>query len=307
MKRKIWPSLLFALVGGALALYVALAGTTERESGQAWETFKFEDIQSVTYEKPGLKVSFVPLNINYGWIEYTEAGKAVQQFLAGPKGKNLWFNLSPFWASKVLGEASGLKLPSFGLDREDKRFTVVLRDESVLPFTIGERGFQSTDYFVLDPRKAKVFLWDRHTIDLLEDAPTRLALDTLGFLDPEGLDKLVLSAGGKERALVKESKVWKEGKAPLNRDDPLLTWLDGLSKIKAGGYVAQENLGASSEVLFRLGLESGKVWSLTVSKDSKTQAILLGLGEEKPSMVIDSKSFAPFYEELRLGKLGFKN
>lgn len=301
MKRALWPYLLFALAGAGLALWVTLQRGPKHQEGAAWESFKAEEIRSVSFETAKLKVRFSPLSLNYGWIDYAEAGKPSRTFLAGTKGKDFWFNLSPLWASKVLGDAKHLKLSEYGLDQEDKTFTIELRDARKLAYRIGGRGFQSSDFFVLDLQRQSVFLWDRMTVSLLERAPTRLALDTLSFLNPEGLNKIVLTSDGQTRSLLREAKAWREGAKPVSSEEAFLKWLDRVSKLKISGQ--REQGGSKNEPLFSLALEGDNAFDLRFSFDAAAKIYVISLGEGKPQILLDEKAFGPFYEEFRSGIL----
>ncbi|MBC7661471.1 MAG: hypothetical protein H7249_17380 [Chitinophagaceae bacterium] len=308
MKRRLWPYLIFALLGNSLALWVYVTASEERDTGEVWESFKFEDIKAVSYKTETLKAKFTPLSINYGWIEFANTGKGVKAsshaFLAGPKGKELWFNLSPFWASKVLGDSKQLDLKSFGLDKADKHFALELNNGKTMVYDIGGRGFQSSDYYVLDPQREKAFLWDRQTINLLESAPERLSLDNLNFLLPETAKKIVLDKGGITRTLTRVGHEWVDADKVLSPSDFLLQWLDKVGRLKAGGYVDTIPKG---NALFKLSVDAETPWNITFYKDEPQHAFLLKFSDDKPLMVIEDKIFAPFYEELSLGKTPAKN
>lgn len=299
MKRLIWPYILFAVLGAGLAYWAFTEKGPKHEEGIAWESFKAEEIKSIQYVSPKVTVRFTPLSMSYGWIEYREAGKEPRVLLAGPKGKDFWFHLSPLWASKVLGDAKGLKLSDYGLDRDDKSFTIELANGAKTAYRIGGRGFQSSDFFVLDMQKEKVFLWDRMTMSLLERAPEQLAVDSPSFLNPEGLNKITLinARDGKTRTLLREAKAWREGEKAIYPDEPLLKWLENVSKIKTSGLRDRGSL--SEEPLFSLALEGANAFHIRVSFDRAAKVFVIGFGDDKPQLLLDEKSFAPFYDEFR--------
>lgn len=307
VKRRIWPALVFALLGLSSALWVSVDKGPKHEEGQAWESFSSQDIRSISLINPRYKVKLTPLSISYGWIEYMENGKEQepQILLAGLKGKDLWFDLSPLWATKVMGDASQLKLSDYGLDKEDQLFTVELNSNKNLVYRVGQRGFQSSDYFTLDKQKNAVFLWNRETISVLERAPTRLAVETPTFLDPAALNKIVLIYKDKIRAIVRQSKDWREGQRSVYPEEPLFKWLEKVSKVKVVGY--RKAGTPSAEELFRLDLEGDNAFALRFYFDEAAKAYLISLGEDKPLLILDPNSFSPLYDEFRAGNLFPKN
>ncbi len=301
MKRALWPYFLFAVLGAALALAVTLEKPADHREGQIWQTFKVNEIKEILYETPTKSVTVTPLSSSYAWVDFAEKDASAQRFLAGPKSKDLWFELSPIWASKLLGKASDLKLSTYGLDKEDNRFTIVDKNASKIVYILGGRGFQSSEYFVLDKQRGEVFLWDRRTVNLLDNARQRLSVDSPSFLNPEGLTKVQLAFDGKERSLTRTNGQWSEQEKPLENADPLLRWLEGVSKLKAESFL---NPGSpKGEVLFSLELEGASLWSLQFYFDPKALRYTLSFGDNYPSLVLDEKSFAPFYAEMKQGKL----
>lgn len=297
MKRKLWPYILFALLGAGLALGVSIEKGPKYEEGIAWESFKPSDIKSVSYANSKVHVRFTPLSMSYGWIEYVEEGKEPQILLAGPKGKDFWFQLSPLWASKVLGDASRMKLSDYSLDQQDKTFTIELTNAMKIAYRIGGRGFQSSDYFVLDLQRQSIFLWDRMTTSLLERAPAKLALDSPSFLNPEGLNKVTLVNGGRTRTLVREAKAWREGEKPIYAEEPLLKWLEKVSKLKTSGF--RNRRSANEEPLFSLALEGDNAFNLRFGFDAAGRVYAISFGDDKPELLLEEKIFAPFYDEFR--------
>ncbi|MBC7532909.1 MAG: hypothetical protein H7318_15150 [Oligoflexus sp.] len=302
MKRNLWPYLLFALLGAGLAFWVTIEKGPKHEEGSAWESFKSADIKSVSYASPKVNVQFIPLSMSYGWIDSKEEGKESQMLLTGPRAKDFWFHLSPLWASKVLGDANRLKLSDYGLDREDKTFTIELTNGKKLAYRIGGRGFQSSDYFVLDLQKQTVFLWDRMTISLLERASAQLAIESPGFLNPEGLNKITLMHAGKARTLEREvnTKAWRDGEKPIEAEEPLLKWLGQVSKLKLSG--SRNRGSANEEPLFSLVLEGDIALHLNFSFDPAARVYVISFGEDKPELLLDEKTFSSFYDEFRASK-----
>ncbi|RYZ57652.1 MAG: hypothetical protein EOP07_09360 [Proteobacteria bacterium] len=303
VKRRIWPALVFAILGLIAALWVSVDEGPKHEEGQAWESFSSQDIRSISLTNARYKVKFTPLSISYGWIEYLENGKdkEPQVLLAGPKGKDLWFDLSPLWATKVMGDASRLKLSEYGLENDVQLFTVELNNNKNLVYRVGQRGFQSSDFFTLDMQKNAVFLWNRETISLLERAPARLAVESPTFLDPAALNKIVLIYKEKIRAIVRQSKDWREGQRSVYPEEPLFKWMERVSKLKIEGY--RKAGSPAGEELFRLDLEGDNAFALRFYFDAGAKVYLISFGDDKPQLILDEKSFSPLYDEFRAGTL----
>jgi hypothetical protein len=301
VKRRIWPAVVVAMLGLGSALWVSVDKGPKHEEGQAWESFSSRDIRSISLVNSKYKVKFTPMSISYGWIEYMENGKdkEPQILLAGTKGKDLWFDLSPLWATKVMGDASHLKLSEYGLDQDVQLFTVELNSNKELVYRVGLRGFQSSDYFTLDLQKNAVFLWNRETISLLERAPSRLAVETPSFLDPAALNKVVLIYKDKIRAIARQSKDWREGQRSVYPEEPLFKWLEKISKLRVQGY--RKPSASLGEELFRLDLEGDNAFALRFYFDAVAKVYLISLGEDKPLLILDEKSFTPLYDEFRSG------
>ena len=144
----------------------------------------------------------------------------------------------------------------------------------------------------------------RQTVNLLENAPERLSLETLNFLNPDVLKKIVLIHDGKTRTLMRETREWQEGTRSVHKEEPMLQWLEKVSKLEAGGY--RDDGTSNGEPLFRLALVGDNAWNISVSFDPAVRAYVFRFGDGKPSMYIEEKVFAAFYEELRLGKFAPK-
>jgi len=299
-RRTLWPYLLFALLGIGLALAVTLQTGPKQDEGLAWDTFKAEQIKALRYESPKVKVHLTRLSTTYGWLDFTEQGKATQTFLVGSRGKTLWFNLSPLWASKVLGEASGLKLSDYGLAAPQKSLHIELTSAPTRELSIGGRGFQSSDFFVLDRQKQAVFLWNRQTLDLLERAPEQLSLSKPEFLNPDGLNKIVLLIDGKMRTMTREAKEWQEAGKHVFAEDVFLKWLDKVSKAPADGFSMAAP--ANGQLLFSMILEGENAFQIRFMFDQPSARYWISFGDDKPILFLNPKTFGPLYEEFVKGK-----
>ncbi len=304
MKQRLWPYGLFAACGVALALGVTLQTGPKHQDGQAWESFKPDEVKGVAYQSSKMQVHLLPLSMSYGWLEFAERGQSPQTFLVGSKAKSLWFNLSPLWASKVLGEASRLNLSEFELDKEDKAFQIELISGQKRELRIGGRGFQSSDYFVLDLQKQIVWLWDRQTLDLIEHAPAQLALTQAEFLSPGSLNKIVLMVEGRSRTLLRVAKEWQEDGKAIFAEEPLLKWLEKASKAPVSGFRSMAT--ANGELLFSLTLEGDNAFQLRFFRDAQTKDFWISLGDDKPVILLDQKAFSALHDEFLAGKFLIK-
>ncbi|MES2745970.1 MAG: DUF4340 domain-containing protein [Bdellovibrionota bacterium] len=302
MERKLWPSALLALFCLIAALAVALINPKDKRPGQAWAEFPLASLKTLEFQSPGRQVTIEPLGANAAWITQSD-DKGPQIFLGGERVRDLWFSLSPLWATKSLGKVRENKAGEYGLTEANRVFRIVRSEGPTREFVIGSRGFQSSDYFVLDKAQDKVFLWNRGTIDSLND-PARLALKTLSFLNPEGLNAIVLSQpedASRTRTLVKNSKLWSEAEKPLLSDAPLLNWLLRFSKLTIKGYHASSS--KTVQPLLRVTFETETRWNLALVYSADDRSYRLQFGPGKPEILLDSTEVSLLWEEWTTGKL----
>ncbi|RZA21653.1 MAG: hypothetical protein EOP10_16400 [Proteobacteria bacterium] len=302
MERKIWPSALLALLCLVAALAVALVSPKDKRPGQSWAEFPLVGLKTLEFQSPGRLVTVEPLGANAAWITQKD-NKGTQIFLGGERVRDLWFSLSPMWATKSLGKNRENKAADYGLSDASKIFRIGLNEGQTREFIIGARGFQSADYFVLDKAQGKVFLWNRETIDSFID-PARLALKTLSFLNPEGLNAIVLTQPGdvsRTRTLVKSAKLWSEGERPLASDARVIDWLHRFSKLTIKGY--RSSPSNAVEPLLSATLQTETHWNLSLVYSAEDKVYRLQFGPGKPEILLDSGEVSLLMDEWATGKL----
>lgn len=296
MNRSLWPWALLALVSLSAALFVGLRSPAERRPGEVWAQIEVSELQKLSFRTPLQSVEIVPKGIATAWVKVSSPNKPAEEFLSGPRTRDIFFALSPIWASRSLGKMTKKKREDYGFDERASTLEIQTR-ERAQSFVIGKRGFQSSDYFVHDQLKDRVFLWNRETVDLLLD-PARLALQNLAFFNPEGLNRLAIFEGDEpkpSRILVKSSRLWSENGRSIAFDDPLLAWLDNMSKLTIKGYRLSPAL--PSQVLARLVLETESSWELRLIYDQAAKGHFLDLGTGKPQILLDSAALVPLLAE----------
>jgi hypothetical protein len=302
MERKLWPSMALAIACMTAALIVALANSKDLREGQEWAKFPLADLKAIEFQMNERTTRVEPLGTEAAWI-YQGDGKGNRIFLGGARMRDLWFALSPMWATRSLGQFRASKADDYGLGSSRSVLRILRRDGKAHEFAIGSRGFQSSDHFVLDKASDQVFLWNRKAIDDLMD-PGRLALTSLSFLNPEGLNAIRLSEPNdpaRTRSLVKRSKLWSEDEKPVAADEPLLNWLARVSKLGIKGYRTRGS--SSAQPLLRAVFETESHWDVTLVRLVEEKAYLLDLGPGKPQILLDNLETAALWNEWAGGKL----
>lgn len=297
MIRSLGTWALLAFLSFAAALIVGLRTPDERRPGEVWAQVEVSELQKLTLATSQQTVELVPTGIASGWVTLSTPGKAPEEFLSGPRTRDIFFALSPIWANRVLGKISKKKQLDYGLDENARSLQIQTREGGGQSFLIGKRGFQSSDYFVLDKAKDRVFLWSRETIDLLSD-PARMALKDLAFFNPEGLNRFMIFAATEakpSRVLVKSSKLWSEDGRSIALDEPLLDWMEKVSRLAIKGY--RPSPSASGQILIRLVLETESRWDLKLIYDELSKAYFLDLGGGKPQILLDTDALTPLLAE----------
>ena len=297
MNRSLWPWAIFALLCFSTALIVGLRSPSERRPGEVWAQVEVSDLQKLTLKTPQKSVELLPLGIATAWVKVSSPNQAPEEFLTGPRTRDIFFALSPIWASRTLGKMTKKRREDYGLDERASVLQIQTREGQAQSFLIGRRGFQSSDYFVLDQAKDRGFLWNRETVDLLMD-PARLALKNLAFFNPEGLNRLMVFTGSEpkpSRVIIKSSKLWSEEGRSIAFDDPVLVWLQKISKLDIKGY--RSSPSESNRILLRLALETESSWDLRLVYDESSKSHFLDLGSGKPQILLDSEAIAPLLAE----------
>lgn len=307
MSRQLWPWATAALVSFVFALFLGLREPADRRMGEVWTQFDVASLQNLTIETPQQTVELLPLGIAMGWVKQKAANRPLEEFLSGARTREVFFALSPLWASRSLGKLSSKKRRDYGFEDAKRILKIRTRDGRVHSFQIGKRGFQASDYFVLDQAKGLVFLWNRDAVDLLLD-PARMALRELSFFNPEGLNSLTIHKGNvrePQRALARLAKTWREDGVALAPDDPMFTWLQELSQIPIKAYRLRGKSPMTSLIQMRLETES--IWDLHIFYEEASGSHVLDLGPDRPQIILDSVAMRPILKHWNEEKLDIKS
>jgi hypothetical protein len=260
MKIKMMPYVGFFIVSLALAYFAADEGAHESESGQNWLKLAKGSIQEIAYEEDGNQ-THVKKGQGEGiyWIETVLKLKSPEgekeekdRFLANEKLEEALERFHSFEVEKVIGDAKGLKLEEFGLDKPVGRLVVKYGENQELKLAIGKRSFQSPEVFVLDEGKQTVLLLDRQTIALLERPKNRLALTQPYRFKPDDLAAAMLSQEDKTAEFVQQGKgqarAWFTRGKSDSPNEAFRNWLDKLLKLRVEAYPSEEQVAGIEQL-----------------------------------------------------------
>lgn len=305
MNRRLWPSALLAALSFGLALSVGFKDPKDQRIGEAWTQIEAANIRSLRFTAPEKAIEILPLGGSSAWVKHEEKGKT-EEFLAGPRIRDLYFALSPIWASRKLGTLSAKKKEDYGFAGDPKLLRIELRDGPAKEFQLGSRGFQSSDYFTLDRTNQKVFLWNREAPDLIQD-PARLMMKELHFFNPEGINSIGIERPGHKgtRELIKSGKVWTERGKPVSPEDTVFPWLERLAKLAIKAYRTRP--GEPSNPWIHMVLRTESEFDIRIFYEEASAATFLDFGAGKPQILLDSEAIRPLQVEWEQGKISAKN
>lgn len=298
-------SAFFAAFTFILALYLGLKDPKDRRIGEAWTKIESTNIRTITYTDEKKSVVIEPTGGTTAWVTLKAEGET-QTYLAGSKVRDLYFAFSPIWATRKIGALNTRKKKEYGFDQSPASLRFELREGLSQEFLIGRRGFQSSEFFVMDKANQKVFLWNREPIDMIQD-PARIAMKELQIFNPELINTIGIEAGdpAKARELIKSRKLWSERGKPLSLEDPVFDWLESLSTLKVGAYRVRPE--APSAYLMRLVVRLESLFDLKIIYDEKTKGYFLDFGPNRPQILLDTNAIEPLLAQWNEDKIQAKN
>lgn len=252
MKVKILPYLIFFLASLVFAHLSAGPEVDRNGADQEWLSIPKGSVSQIIFEGEGKKTTITkdPGSEHY-WVEATQTVKSPEgekveadRFLANEKMKEVLDSIHSFRIGRVIGAAKDLKQEDFGFDKPSGSFEVKYGTDQAFKLTLGKRGFQSPDIFVLDESKQSILLLAKQFFAPFERAKVRLALVSPYHFSPDLISEASLNVGDKHMEFVKQgkgdSKSWYARSKLDAPDEAFRNWLEKLLKMRIEGYASAE-------------------------------------------------------------------
>jgi Domain of unknown function (DUF4340) len=167
-----------------------------------------------------------------------EAG--TKRFVSLTKSDELAKNLVTMKVSRVLGKLAKERLAEFGLDKADQGTLEVVLGGKKHSLQLGEKTPGGSDRYVQDLETGEAYVMAGSIASDLQSADSRLVERDFHDFGDEKLGKVVLSAGGKSREIVRhgeEKDFWSKPDSPETKDETVSNWMTKIDRLRVTNYV----------------------------------------------------------------------
>lgn len=278
----IYAGLLVVSLGASYMHYTA-DEVAPKEGVMVIEARK-DDLQSVVYEAPDLKVTLEMREDavgRYPWITVDETKKKKvdgvetterkqSRFKGGAAADKLIQSSVPLVAVRRLDNVDDERVASFGLKTPDTKVSYTIGGRTTV-FELGGETYGTRDRYVRDVSTGLLYVLDDELFKPLKFANSRLPERSLISPKPEEIDSVTVAQGGtvvswtQRNKEDKDARYWNrdtpvaEAPAPAEgaaapaaggKDETFSNWVDKLLKLKSTAYVQEGDTPTDPQLRF---------------------------------------------------------
>jgi hypothetical protein len=175
-----------------------------------------------------------------------EKVKKIQEFRGGKGIDELLKLLMSFTAVRSLGTVDKEKDKAFGLVESKKQLTLTTGSSS-RTFKVGGTTFGNMDLYIKDAQDGRVYVIRPRLLQDLQYAELRLMARELHDFEAQDVERVVISAKGKKKAIVQRNvkdpggAFWADEDTPEKKKEIYKNWMEKVSGLQILEYLKEKD------------------------------------------------------------------